>query len=125
MRMPRRRLVFALLSALTLVGATATAVSAASPPILTKAFGAASIPLGGTTTLMFTISNPNATALTGIGFTDTLPPGLTVANSGITACGGTLHRHGALDGRVGRSSRSKPVQAASSRSFRSPAPPRA
>jgi len=63
-----------------------------APPSISKAFGAAvSIPLGGSTSLSFTINNPNTTiALTGIGFTDTLPGGLVVAtpNSLVGSCGG-------------------------------------
>jgi len=54
--------------------------SPASPPTISKSFGAASIPLNGTTSLSFTINNPNAgTSLSGIGFSDTLPTGLVVA----------------------------------------------
>jgi uncharacterized repeat protein (TIGR01451 family) len=50
--------------------------------------------LGGSTTLTFTISNPSAlVALTGIGFTDTLPAGLAVATPNglniISSCGAT------------------------------------
>ena len=73
--------------------ATAT-LAVVGPPSLNKAFGAASVPLHGTTTLSFTITNPatNTVALTGVGFSDTLPTGLTVATSSTpNVCGaGTL-----------------------------------
>lgn len=53
------------------------------PPSMSKAFSPASIPAGGTSTLTFTINNPNVgsgIALTGVGFTDTLPTGIRVAD---------------------------------------------
>src|SRR5215469_15531197 len=50
-------------------------------PTVNKAFGAASIPLNGTTSLTFNIANPNASiALVGIALSDTLPSGLVVAS---------------------------------------------
>ena len=63
-----------------------------APPALAKAFAPTSIFTGDTSSLAFTITNPNqGTALTGIGFTDNLPAGVTVASSGPTsACGGSL-----------------------------------
>jgi uncharacterized repeat protein (TIGR01451 family) len=76
--------------------ATATAVTtinAAAPPTLVKSFGAASIPVGGSTTLNFVLANPNDFAtLTGVDFTDTLPAGLAIANPNgvnVTCSGGS------------------------------------
>jgi hypothetical protein len=73
-------------------GNTATAtLSVATPPQITKSFGAASIPLNGSTTLTFTVANPAGNqTLTGIGFTDNLPAGLVVSTpNGLTGtCGG-------------------------------------
>jgi uncharacterized repeat protein (TIGR01451 family) len=66
-------------------------ITVVGTPIIIKAFGAASIPLNGSTSLSFTIQNNNATTiLTGIGFNDTLPAGLVISTpNGLTgACGG-------------------------------------
>jgi hypothetical protein len=71
---------------------SSASVTVVSAPIIVKAFGAGSIPMNGTTSLVFSIQNPNlATALTGLQFTDSLPAGLVVANTpGLTnTCGGT------------------------------------
>src|SRR6185312_10995409 len=69
-------------------------ITVAGPPVLSKAFGAASIPLNGSTSLSFTVQNNNTTvALSGVGFSDTLPAGLVVATpNGLTgSCGaGTI-----------------------------------
>jgi uncharacterized repeat protein (TIGR01451 family) len=77
-------------------GNTASAsLTVVAPTTIGKAFGAGSIPLGGTTSLTFTLTNPNSgTSLTGVGFTDTLPAGLTVANGTSAVCGGTLTTSG-------------------------------
>jgi uncharacterized repeat protein (TIGR01451 family) len=54
---------------------------AQSPPTISKAFSAASVPLNASATLTFTITNPNpATDLTNVSFNDNLPAGLIFAN---------------------------------------------
>jgi hypothetical protein len=76
-------------------------ITVVGPPDISKAFGAASINLNATTTLTFTINNPNATvALTGVGFGDTLPAGLVVATpNGLTgSCGAGTITTGTVSG---------------------------
>jgi hypothetical protein len=71
--------------------ATATVTVVAAPPVISTGFGAATLSLGGMTSLNFTIENPNSTAtLTGVGFTDHLPSGLLVStpNGLAGSCGG-------------------------------------
>ncbi len=63
------------------------------PPAIATAFGAADIPLDGTTSLTFTVENPNTAAtLSSIAFTDILPVGLVVAPTPNLSsnCGGTI-----------------------------------
>src|SRR5207253_4136036 len=73
-------------------GNTASAsITVATPPTISKAFGAGSIPLSASTSLTFTINNPNTTSLSGVAFTDNLPAGLVVANPNnlSSTCNGT------------------------------------
>ncbi len=60
-----------------------------APPVISQSFNATSIALGATVSLGVTITNPNAaTALTGVGLSDTLPAGITVAGGSSSVCGG-------------------------------------
>ncbi len=60
-------------------------------PTITKTFSPGTVAVNGTSTLTFTITNPNNNAaLSGISFTDVLPEGLTVASGSSSQCGGTL-----------------------------------
>ncbi len=66
-------------------------VTAIGPPSIAKSFSPDTIAIGNTSTLQFTITNSNTgTALTGVAFSDTLPAGVTVADSTTPECGGTL-----------------------------------
>ncbi len=72
-------------------GTATAALTVIAPPSIAKAFNPAAIAVNGTSTLTFTLTNPNGgTVLTGVAFTDTLPTGLTVATSSGTACGGPV-----------------------------------
>jgi len=73
-------------------GIATASIVAIAPPAITKAFGTSTLFAGGTTTLTFSISNPNtSTPISGVGFSDTLPtaPGaMTVASTpGATTSG--------------------------------------
>ncbi|HLJ75427.1 MAG TPA: hypothetical protein VKU62_12625, partial [Thermoanaerobaculia bacterium] len=77
------------------LGAGAVAsIDVVAPPSIAKQFGAASIPLNGSTSLTFTITNPaaNDATLFGVGMTDPLPAGLVVSSpNGLTgSCSGTI-----------------------------------
>ncbi len=63
-------------------GSAATAtLTVVAPPTIRKSFLGATIPVGGTTTLTFTVTNPSTTTtLTGVAFTDDLPAGLIIAS---------------------------------------------
>jgi uncharacterized repeat protein (TIGR01451 family) len=76
-------------------GSTAAdSLTALSPPTLSKTFLPNSVPAGSPTTLMFTLTNPNAsTTLTGIQFSDTFPTSpaamvvTTTPNASTSGCG--------------------------------------
>ena len=73
--------------------ATTANVTVFAPTTISKTFTPASIPVGGTSVLSFTISNPSTSiALTGISFTDVFPTGLQVASTphATNTCGGTF-----------------------------------
>jgi hypothetical protein len=65
-----------------------------APPTISKAFGAATIPVNGATKLTFTVTNPlpNTLAIHGVGFSDSFPSGLSVAATPgvVNTCGGTF-----------------------------------
>src|ERR1700680_2096226 len=76
----------------TFVSTVVASAQTISPPNIQKAFGALTIPMNGTTSLSFIITNPNASSLSGISFTDALPSGLAVSTpNGLNgSCGGGL-----------------------------------
>ena len=73
-------------------------VTVLAPPSISKAFGASIIDRGVATTITLTLSNSNSVAITGVGFTDTLPTAMEGPTSYMvilnppapsTTCGGT------------------------------------
>jgi uncharacterized repeat protein (TIGR01451 family) len=61
------------------------------PPTISKAFSTNPVAVGGTSTLIFTLTNENNVALTGTTFTDNLPAGVQVAPTPAASitCGGS------------------------------------
>jgi len=76
----------------TASGYGTASLTVVAPPVISKSFTANPILTGASTTLSFTINNPNTvTTLTGVNFTDNLPVGLVVAATPnlTNTCGGT------------------------------------
>jgi uncharacterized protein (TIGR03437 family) len=74
-------------------GTAAASLSVIAPPSIRQTFTPALITVGSSTSLTFSITNPaaNATALSGVGFLDSLPSGLTISNVPVGVCnGGTV-----------------------------------
>ncbi|HEX7833295.1 MAG TPA: DUF11 domain-containing protein, partial [Thermoanaerobaculia bacterium] len=67
-----------------------TGCGTATPPSIAKSFAPDPIAVNGVSTLTFTLTNPNAAALAGAAFNDTLPAGVQVAAtpSAATTCAG-------------------------------------
>ncbi len=68
----------------------ASPVFAQTPPSFTKAFSPASVALGETSRLIFTINNFNAIAVTGLAFTDRFPFGLSGRGNVNNGCRGRV-----------------------------------
>lgn len=62
-----------------------------SAPTVTTSFTPAIIGSGGTTALAFTLANPSGAAVTGVGFSATLPSQLSLQNTPSGTCGGTIN----------------------------------
>jgi len=70
---------------------TLTVMQGLIPPSITKTFSPNPVAVNATSGLTFTITNPNATALTGVQFTDTFPSTLVVASTpNSSQCNGTV-----------------------------------
>ena len=73
--------------------ATVSVLSITPVPTITKAFGTASLPLATSTSLSFTLTNPDPdNSFSGLAFNDNLPTGLVVAtpNNLTTTCNGSI-----------------------------------
>ena len=70
----------------------------ALPPVISKGFNPLYIRPGGTSTLTFTIQNPNLAIMPGVAFLDTLPTGVTVVAipAATNSCGGVLTAAGGV-----------------------------
>lgn len=79
-------------SACALLAAPSAQAGAPSNWVFTKAFGAANIPLNGSTSLTFNLANNSLSAAGNIAFSDAFPAGLVVATpNGLSGnCNGTV-----------------------------------
>ncbi|MBZ5589958.1 MAG: DUF11 domain-containing protein [Acidobacteriia bacterium] len=68
------------------VAAPMPAAAALLPPIVTKTFEPVVIRPGGTATMTFAVTNPNASDLSNVVFTDTMPSGLFITGFGNNVC---------------------------------------
>ncbi len=74
-------------------GPYSVTIDVVAPPAISQAFAPASVAPNTNSTLTINLSNPsgNDVALSGVGFTETLPPGLSItSNGGVSQCGGTF-----------------------------------
>jgi hypothetical protein len=67
---------------------SATLTATGLPLTVSKVITADTLPLGGSTSMTLTLTNPNAVALTGVGLVDNFPAGLTPSNM-VNNCGGS------------------------------------
>jgi uncharacterized repeat protein (TIGR01451 family) len=93
------------IASLGFVGVQRSGASVAPPLTISKSFADPIIPLGGSTTLTFTITNADTVVLDNIAFTDPFPPGLVVAAplSFSNTCGGVVLTTGGSPGSAGLS----------------------
>lgn len=72
--------------------ATASVIVRLNAPAVAKSFAKAQVAAGESDRLTITLTNPNASAITGVAFTDTYPANLTNATpvNAVSSCGGTV-----------------------------------
>jgi hypothetical protein len=80
----------ALMLALPASSLAAVPAVAGSAPKMSMSFAPGIIYAGNNSTLTMTVSNPDAIAMSDVGFQGTLPSGVTSASTSKSACGGTL-----------------------------------
>ncbi len=100
------------------LGATNTAAISGSVVVqtaatVTEAFSPTSIVAGTNSNLTLTLSNFNATAISGFSFSDALPVGVTVVGPTTTTCGGTIAATATSFGVTGASLAAAPAAAGS------------
>ena len=74
-------------------GPYSVTIDIVAPPTSSQTFAPTTVAPNTSSTLTITLTNPsgNDVVLSGVGFTETLPPGLSItSNGGVTQCGGTF-----------------------------------